>query len=214
MDVGAGDRASVADDGRHHELFRLHQGHGRVEGHGGNAESREADGLRQYAGPGHWNDPDMLEVGNGLTPNEDRAHFSMWAMVAAPLIAGNDLRTMAPETRTTLTNRDVIAVNQDSLGVQGFRYAVRDSVEFWFKPMTHDAWAMTVLNRSSRPRRVEFDWAREAVVDSIARRETAFGATRYELRNLWTGKGNGTTVRPLSETVPSRDVLMVRLSRM
>ena len=171
-------------------------------------------GLRQYAGPGHWNDPDMLEVGNGLAPNEDRAHFSMWAMVAAPLIAGNDLRAMGPETRAVLTNRDVIAVNQDSLGVQGFRYAVRDSVEFWFKPLTQGAWAMTVLNRSSAPRRVEFDWAREAVVDSIARRETAFGATRYGLRNLWTGKAEGTTGRPLSGTVPSRDVLMVRLTRM
>src|SRR4051794_39585205 len=101
-------------------------------------------GLRKFAGPGHWNDPDMLEVGNGLAPNEDRAHFSMWAMLAAPLIAGNDLRSMPANVASVLMNRDVIAVNQDSLGVQGFRYAARDSVEFWFKPLVGGEWAMTV----------------------------------------------------------------------
>ena len=170
--------------------------------------------LRQYAGPGHWNDPDMLEVGNGLTANEDRAHFTMWSMVAAPLLAGNDLRNMPAETRATLTNREVIAVDQDSLGVQGFRYAVRDSVELWFKPLVRGGWAMTALNRSSTPRRLELDWARETVTDSIAHRETAFGATRYRVRNLWTGKGEGTTERALTAMVPGRDVLMLRLDKM
>lgn len=170
--------------------------------------------LRQYAGPGHWNDPDMLEVGNGLTANEDRAHFTMWSMVAAPLLAGNDLGAMPAETRATLTNREVIAVDQDSLGVQGFRYAVRDSVELWFKPLVRGGWAMTALNRSSTPRPLAVDWARETVIDSIARRETAFEATRYRLRNLWTGKAEGTTERPLSATVPGRDVLMLRLDKM
>ena len=85
--------------------------------------------LRIYAGPGHWNDPDMLEVGNGgMTLSENRAHFSMWSMLAAPLISGNDLRKMSKETTDVLTNTDVIAVNQDKLGIQGFKYAVRDSV--------------------------------------------------------------------------------------
>jgi len=87
-------------------------------------------GLRKYAGPGHWNDPDMLEVGNGMTTSEDRTHFSMWCMLAAPLIAGNDLRKMSKTTLDILTNREVIAVDQDSLGIEGFKYADNDSLEF------------------------------------------------------------------------------------
>jgi alpha-galactosidase len=75
--------------------------------------------LSTYAGPGHWNDPDMMEVGNGLTDTEGRTHFSMWAILAAPLIAGNDLRSMSAATKATLTNSDVIAVDQDPLGIQG-----------------------------------------------------------------------------------------------
>ena len=71
-------------------------------------------------GPGHWNDPDMLEVGNGgMTTDEYRAHFSLWSMLAAPLIAGNDLRDMKPEIHDILTNKEVIAVNQDPLGSAG-----------------------------------------------------------------------------------------------
>ena len=171
------------------------------------------DGLRKFAGPGHWNDPDMLEVGNGLAPNEDRAHFSMWAMLAAPLIAGNDLRSMPANVGAVLMNRDVIAVNQDSLGVQGFRYAARDSVEYWFKPLKGGEWAMTVLNRSKTPRAVNFAWANEAVVDSIAKLQPNFATTRYALRDLWTKKSAGNTARPLVATVPGRDVLMLRLRK-
>jgi alpha-galactosidase len=171
------------------------------------------EGLRQYAGPGHWNDPDMLEVGNGLTPNEDRAHFSMWSMLAAPLIAGNDLRSMPANVAQVLTNRDVIAVNQDSLGVQGFKYASRDSVEIWFKPLTGGDWAVTFLNRGATPRTVSFDWAREAVADSLSKRDAQFATARYQLRNLWTKQAAGTTARPLAATVPAKDVLMLRLHR-
>ena len=171
------------------------------------------EGLREYAGPGHWNDPDMLEVGNGLTPNEDRAHFSMWSMLAAPLIAGNDLRSMPANVAQVLTNRDVIAVNQDSLGVQGFKYAARDSVEIWFKPLVGGDWAVTFLNRSSTPRAVNFTWAKEAVVDSVAKRDAQLASTHYQLRNLWTKQGAGTTAGPLVATVPAKDVLMLRLHR-
>ena len=81
------------------------------------------DGLRTYAGPDHWNDPDMLEVGNGgMTVNEDRAHFSMWCMLAAPLMAGNDLTSMSDATRAILTNAEAIAINQDVLGIQGLKF--------------------------------------------------------------------------------------------
>ena len=170
-------------------------------------------GLRIYAGPGHWNDPDMLEVGNGLTPNEDRAHFAMWTMLAAPLIAGNDLRSMPTNVRDVLSNRDVIAIDQDSLGVQGFRYAARDSVEIWFKPLVGGDWAMTFLNRATSPRAVSFDWAKETVSDSLSKRDAQFATTRYQLRDLWAGKSAGTTARPLAATVPGRDVLMLRLTK-
>ena len=92
------------------------------------------DSLRRYAGPGHWNDPDMLEVGNGLTVNQDRAHFTMWCMMASPLILGNDIRNMNAETKAILTNADLIAINQDMLAVQGLRLTFVDCLEYWFKP--------------------------------------------------------------------------------
>ena len=169
-------------------------------------------GLRQYAGPGHWNDPDMMEVGNGLTASEDRAHFSMWAMLAAPLISGNDIRSMPADVAGVLTNREAIAVDQDSLGVQGFRYSARDSVEIWFKPLVRGDWAMVVLNRGQAVRSVSFDWRRENVSDSLSNRTASFGETSYRVRDLWTRKELGTTKRPLAAQVPGHDVLMVRLS--
>jgi alpha-galactosidase len=169
-------------------------------------------GLRAYAGPGHWNDPDMLEVGNGMSVSEDRAHFSMWSMLAAPMIAGNDLRHMSAETARILTNRDVVAVDQDSLGTQGFRYSAADSVEVWFKPLVRGAWAMAILNRGTVARAVAFDWARESVADSLSGRAAAFGTITYRQRDLWTGAEVGTTARPFTARVPAHDVLMMRLT--
>jgi alpha-galactosidase len=171
--------------------------------------------LRTHAGPGHWNDPDMLEVGNGMTPSEDRAHFSLWAMMAAPLIAGNDLGAMTRETRDVLTNREVIAVDQDSLGVQGFAYeASTDGIELWFKPLAGGDWAMMVLNRGESPRVVRFDFARESVSDDLSTREARFFDTTYRVRDLWAHREMGTTARPLAATVPPHDVLMLRLAKM
>ncbi len=171
--------------------------------------------LRAAAGPGHWNDPDMLEVGNGMSPSEDRAHFAMWAMMAAPLIAGNDLQHMAPATRALLTNRDLIAVDQDTLGVQGFPYrTTSDGVEVWFKPLAGGDWAMTVLNRAAAARRVEFDWAHEGVADNLTKHTAGFAKTTYRLRDLVTGGDLGTTASALTTVVPSHDVLVVRLRRM
>ncbi len=170
-------------------------------------------GLRQYAGPGHWNDPDMLEVGNGMSVNEDRAHFSMWCMLAAPLISGNDLRTMSDETRRILTNHEVIAVDQDGLGIQGFQYSAKDGVEIWFKPLSNGDWAMVILNRSTEGRRVSFDWKSENVTDTLSNRGAGFNTTTYKLRDLWAGRDAGTTERTLSADVPPHDVLMFRLRR-
>lgn len=173
---------------------------------------RQVD-LRQYAGPGHWNDPDMLEVGNGMSVNEDRAHFSMWCMLAAPLMAGNDLRNMSAETLQILTNRDVIAIDQDPLGVQGFRYSAKDGLEVWFKPLANDEWAMCVLNRSNVTKQIVFDWKNENVYDNLIRRGPQFDKVQYSIRDLWVKKDLGTTATQLVADVPGHDVLMLRLSK-
>jgi alpha-galactosidase len=104
-------------------------------------------GLAFYSGAGHWNDPDMLEVGNGkLTLAENRSHFLMWAMLAAPLIAGNDLPNMTPETKSILTNRDVIAIDQDKLAKQATRLYSEGEVEVWLRPLSGGSVAIAVLN--------------------------------------------------------------------
>jgi alpha-galactosidase len=171
------------------------------------------DGLRQFAGPGHWNDPDMLEVGNGMTAAEDRAHFSMWAMLAAPLIAGNDVRHMAPEVAAILLDRDVIAVDQDALGIPGFRAQVKAGVEIWWRPLDGGAWAMCALNRTARPQKLQLDWKQEKVVDTLHKREAKLATTTYAIRDLWSKQRLGTTQQALNVVVPSHDVLMVRLEK-
>jgi alpha-galactosidase len=168
--------------------------------------------LRIYAGPGHWNDPDMLEVGNGgMKFSENRAHFSIWCMLAAPLISGNDLRKMSKETTDVLTNTDAIAVNQDKLGIQGFKYAVRDSVEIWFKPLLENNWAVCFLNRTSSLKHIEFNWKLENVNDEFSGRKLNAVKTNFKIKNLWTKNETGTTKETLTITVPSHDVLMYRL---
>jgi alpha-galactosidase len=170
-------------------------------------------GLRVHAAPGHWNDPDMMEVGNMPTQGEDRAHFAMWAMLHAPLIAGNDIRTMSEATREILTNREVIAVDQDSLGVQGFPHKRAGGVEFWFKPLEGGDWAFAVLNRNDDARTVRFDWAEEHVEDAFTNHRPHFDQHTYRMRDLFAHADAGTTAAPLALTVPGRDVVMYRLTR-
>ncbi|HEY1661568.1 MAG TPA: glycoside hydrolase family 27 protein [Verrucomicrobiae bacterium] len=167
--------------------------------------------IRQYAGPGHWNDPDMLEVGNGMSVNEDRAHFSMWCMLAAPLISGNDLANMSRDTLDILANKEVIAVDQDSLGVEAFSYATNASVEIWFKPLANGDWALCALNRGSAPEKITFDWKNEKVSDDLSKRDAHFDTMPYSLRNLWTHGDAGDTTQPLDAEIPGHDVLMFRL---
>jgi alpha-galactosidase len=171
------------------------------------------DTLRKYAGPNHWNDPDMLEVGNGLTAAENRSHFSLWAMLAAPLMAGNDIRKMDESTRTVLTNKDVIAVNQDASGIQGFTYSNKDSVQVWFKPLSNGEWAMCVVNRSAAATPFEFNWQNEIVNDELSKRGLHADAIAYKLRDLWTKKDAGTTKRSLKAIIQPHDVLMLRLTK-
>lgn len=169
------------------------------------------EGLRQYAGPDHWNDPDMMEVGNGMSVNEDRAHFSMWCMLAAPLIAGNDIRAMQEETLEILTNNEAIAIDQDPLGIQGFKYESADSMEIWFKPLQDGDWAVCFLNRSRQTQQVEFNWQAKNAIDKLSGRKASFEKTSYTIRDLWLKKNIGTTNKPLKTTIPGHDVLMLRL---
>ena len=169
------------------------------------------DGLRKYAGPGHWNDPDMLEVGNGMPANEDRAHFSMWAMICAPLILGNDIRNMTPETKAILENKDVIAINQDKLGIQALKYSANNEIETWFKPLENGDWAVCFLNRSKEDKTIEILWTDYAFTDEISGRSPNFDKTTYQLKNLWTNEKEGNTKEIIKKTIPSHDVLMYRI---
>ncbi len=171
------------------------------------------DSLRAYAGPGHWNDPDMLEVGKGFTPGEDRAHFTMWCMLAAPLMAGNDLRAMSPEVTAQLTNKNIIALDQDRLGIQAFRDSRTDSLEVWVKPLDKGSWAITFLNRSKDSRPVEINWADKTFTDLLNHLSLMPKGTTYKILDLWKNKQLGTTRQKFSASVPSHDVLVVRLDK-
>lgn len=170
------------------------------------------DDLRKYAGPGHWNDPDMMEVGNGMTEAQDRSHFSMWAMLAAPLIAGNDIRNMSEATRRILTNKAVIAVDQDELGVQGFKYSSKNGVEVWFKPLANDEWAMAVLNRNKGEVKFEFKWRNEVVKDELTHRTITFNEQKFTWQDLWNPSNKGNTKKFLKIKIPGHDTLMFRLT--
>ena len=174
------------------------------------------DSLRSYAGPGHWNDPDMLEVGNGLSVNQDRAHFTMWCMMASPLILGNDVRNMSDETKAILTNRDLIAIDQDKLGVQGLRFLIREGLEYWFKPLSNGDWAMTIFNPTRQSLSCSLNWQDFNLTDEeVSKRSTAFDQNVYKIKNLWTGRMEGkTTLKSKIErkvSVPAQDVITYRL---
>jgi alpha-galactosidase len=147
-----------------------------------------------------------------MTVNEDRAHFSLWCLLAAPLISGNDLRHMSKETADVLMNQEVIAVDQDKLGVEGFPYLTNNTVEIWFKPLDGGAWAMCALNRGVKPQTVAFSWKNKAVADSFSKREAKFDTNTYRIRNLWNKADIGTTVDALNAEVPGHDVLMLKLT--
>ncbi len=160
-------------------------------------------GLESFAGPGHWNDPDMLEVGNGgMTATEYKAHFSLWAMLAAPLIAGNDLSNMTPETHDILTNADVIAVDQDALGVEGHRAVKDGDYEVWTRPLKGGDRAVILLNRSATAHKMSVDWS----TLNMAPGEKA------DVRDLWSKAVSKGVKGAYSADVPSHGVVMVRVS--
>ncbi|GIF41782.1 alpha-galactosidase [Actinoplanes xinjiangensis] len=158
--------------------------------------------LASWAGPQHWNDPDMLEVGvrGTFTPTENRAHFSMWAIMAAPLIAGNDITTMPADVRTVLTNTDVLAVNQDTLGRQAQRVHDFGETEVWAKPLADGSAAVALLNRSGTT----------ATVSTTATGIGMPAANGYQLFDVWT-KATRNTAGTISATVAPHGVVMYRV---
>jgi alpha-galactosidase len=161
------------------------------------------DGLETYAGPGHWNDPDMLEVGNGgMSDTEYRSHFSLWSILAAPLIAGNDLRSMRPEIRDILTNKEVIAVDQDPLGREGRRVRKNGDLEVWAKQMANGSRAVVLLNRSASEQPISVSWEDLGYPAHVS-------AT---VRDLWLKKDMGTFTGKFSAPVVSHGVVMVTVT--
>ena len=159
-------------------------------------------GLARFAGPGHWNDPDMLEVGNGgMTADEYRTHMALWAILAAPLLAGNDLSTMTPETIALLTNKDVIAIDQDSAGRQGDRLSAEGPIEVWVRPLADGSKAVGIFNRHPGPLPFTVDFKKMGLRP---------GATA---RDLWLGKDLVNTNEPYSTTLPAHGVLFLRVSK-
>jgi len=160
-------------------------------------------GLESFAGPGHWNDPDMLEVGNdGMTILEYRAHFSFWALLAAPLIAGNDVRSMTPEIKEILTNPEVIAVNQDKLGREGHRVAKNGDLEVWSKPLSDGSRAVILFNRGAAENEVSVSWVEMGYPGHLS----------AKVRDLWAHKDVGSFTGSYSAKVPSHSVMMVKIA--
>lgn len=170
--------------------------------------------IRQYSGPGHWNDFDMMEVGHhGLNQSENRAHFSLWCMLASPLIAGNDIRTMDKETQKILTNKELISVNQDSLGVQAYLYQQQDSVDTWIKPLMNNEVAVCFLNRSVNAKQLSFDWSKNNLTDTVSKMQIDFSKATYTIQNLWDKKAAGNTAKAFAATVLPHDVVVLRLRK-
>jgi alpha-galactosidase len=158
--------------------------------------------LYPYSGPGGWNDPDMLEVGNsGLSETESRAHFSFWALFSAPLMAGNDLRDMTPETLAILTAPEVIAVDQDPLGVQGRRVWDRGPQEVWMKPLSDGSRAVILFNRGTEPSEITARWEDVGL----------FPGGPALVRDLWKKADIGTFTGSYKATVEPHGVVMIRV---
>ena len=160
------------------------------------------DGLQSYAGPGHWNDPDMLEVGNGgMSDTEYRAHFSMWCLLAAPLMAGNDIRSMSPEIRDILTNKEVIAIDQDPLGSEGRRVKRSEGLEVWAKELADGGRAVALLNRTGSTANITVAWPDIGYPQHIS----------AKVRDLWAKQDLGAKTGSFTASVPSHGVVMVKV---
>jgi alpha-galactosidase len=159
-------------------------------------------GLTRYAGPGHWNDPDMLEVGNGgMTFDEYKTHMSLWAILAAPLLAGNDLTNMSAETRELLLNKEVIAVDQDALGRQGDRVSAQGMVDIWARPLTGDAKAVGLFNRDNHAQSVTLEFISLGFTGNV------------KVRDLWQHKELGLMKGEYTVSVPAHGVIFLNVGK-
>jgi len=157
-------------------------------------------GLEKFAGPGHWNDPDMLEVGNGkMKNNEYIAHFSFWCLLAAPLMAGNDLRSMSDSTKMILTNQNAININQDKLGIQGSKIFDEGDFEIWSKKLSNNETAIIFFNRNWKENTFNINWKQLGI-----RRNS-------QLFDIWKNAEVGDTNANLQLTIPGRSVLFFKL---
>ncbi len=161
---------------------------------------RAQAGLSRYAAPGHWNDPDMLEVGNGkLTHNQNALHMSLWAILAAPLIAGNNLRQMTPDTLGILTNKEVIAIDQDALGRQGDRVYAEGPIEIWTKPLTGGRKAVGIFNFGETASEVSLHLKALGLKGTMT------------AHDVWASKDLGKVSDGWKTTVPDRAVVLLVL---
>jgi alpha-galactosidase len=161
------------------------------------------EGLTQFAGPGHWNDPDMLEVGNGgMTPEEYRMHMSLWCLLAAPLITGNDLTQMTPQTLAILTNPEVIAIDQDPLGVEGHRVWEEGPLDIWMKPLADGSKAVGLFNREQSTINITVNFSQIGI------------RGRATVRDLWARKDLGVFNGSYSAAVVEHGVEMIRVKRL
>jgi alpha-galactosidase len=157
--------------------------------------------LASFAGPGAWNDPDMLEVGNGMSATEDQSEFSLWAEMAAPLIEGSNLVSASSATLTILTNKAVIAVDQDSLGKQGTEVSSAGGLDVLAKPLANGDVSVALFNETGST----------ATISTTAAAIGKTGSSSYTLTNLWTG-ATSTTTAAISASVPSHGTVMLRVS--
>jgi alpha-galactosidase len=162
--------------------------------------------ITQYPRSGHWNDPDMLEVGNGgMTADEYRTHMSLWALLRAPLIAGNDLRTMTDETKSILMNSEVIAIDQDPAALAVQRTPPQGASEVLIRPLANEAVAVGLFNRGSSSAQISFRW------DSL-HLSANLGGKSLEARDLWKHEGIPVIGDTYTATVPSHGVVLVRVA--
>ena len=158
------------------------------------------NGLERFAAPGHWNDPDMLEVGNGkMNKDEYHTHMSLWCLLAAPLLAGNDLSKMTPDTLAILTNPEVIAVDQDALGMQGHRVAQEGQLEVWVKLLADGSRAVGLFNRG------------ESVMPVTAHFRDVGAGDTASVRDLWEKRDLGVFNSSFTAQVPKHGVVLVKV---
>jgi alpha-galactosidase len=158
-------------------------------------------GLSGYAGPGAWNDPDMLEIGNGMSTTENQSEFSLWAEMAAPLIEGSNLTAASSTTLSILGNKAVIAVDQDSLGKQGHEVSAAGGLDVLAKPLANGDVAVALFNETGST----------ATISTTAAAIGKTGASSYTLTDLWTG-ATSTTTSAISASVPAHGTVMYRVA--